>query len=146
MPTDALPLSKNVLNTKMVKVETSAQLKKFIDFPHDLYANDPNYVPMIFMEQEALLNRKKSPFFKHSTAEYFLAYQNDKIVGRIAAIRNNNHINFTGKQDGFFGFFDGLAGVLEVVTQFVGFFVQLFAQFIHLAVSLLYGYFQSFAV
>ena len=42
MPTDALPLSKNALNTKMVKVETSAQLKKFIDFPHDLYANDPN--------------------------------------------------------------------------------------------------------
>ena len=106
MPTDALPLSKNALNTKMVKVETSAQLKKFIDFPHDLYANDPNYVPMIFMEQEALLNRKKSPFFKHSTAEYFLAYQNDKIVGRIAAIRNNNHINYTGKQEGFFGFFD----------------------------------------
>ena len=48
-------------------------LTQFIDFPHGLYAQDPNYVPMIFMEQEALLNPKKSPFFKHSTAEYFLA-------------------------------------------------------------------------
>lgn len=82
------------------------QLTEFIDFPHDLYANDPLYVPMIFMEQEALLNPKKSPFFKHSTADYFLAKKDGQIVGRIAAIRNNNHIAFTGKQEGFFGFFD----------------------------------------
>ncbi len=81
-------------------------LQQFIDFPHDLYANDPNYVPMIFMEQEALLNPQKSPFFRHSTAEYYLAKKDGKIVGRIAAIRNNNHINFVGRQEGFFGFFD----------------------------------------
>jgi GNAT superfamily N-acetyltransferase len=82
------------------------QLGQFIDFPHDLYEGDPHYVPMLFMEQEALLNPKKSPFFLHSTAEYFLAQKEGKIVGRIAAIRNNNHIEFTGKNEGFFGFFD----------------------------------------
>ena len=82
------------------------QLALFIDFPHDLYEGDPNYVPMLFMEQEALLNPKKSPFFLHSTADYFIAKKDGKIVGRIAAIRNNNHIEFTGKKEGFFGFFD----------------------------------------
>ena len=93
---------------EIVKLDKSnkKQLTQFIDFPHDLYANDPLYVPMIFMEQEALLNPKKSPFFKHSTADYFLAKKDGQIVGRIAAIRNNNHIAFTGKQEGFFGFFD----------------------------------------
>jgi hypothetical protein len=90
----------------IVKVESKRQLAQFIDFPHDLYAQDPNYVPMLFMEQEALLNPKKSPFWLHSKAEYFLALKAGKIVGRIAAIRNNNHIAFTGKQEGFFGFFD----------------------------------------
>ena len=92
---------------EIVKLDKSnkKQLTQFIDFPHDLYANDPLYVPMIFMEQEALLNPKKSPFFKHSTADYFLAKKDGQIVGRIAAIRNNNHIAFTGKQEGFFGFF-----------------------------------------
>lgn len=83
-----------------------AELRRFIDFPHDLYAGDPNYVPMLYMEQEALLNPKKSPFLKHSAAEYFLALQNGKIAGRIAAILNRNHIAFTGRQEGFFGFFD----------------------------------------
>ncbi|NJN34973.1 MAG: hypothetical protein HC817_12675 [Saprospiraceae bacterium] len=75
-------------------------------FPHDLYANDPHYVPMLYMEQEALLNPVKSPFFKHSNAEYFIAEKDGKIVGRIAAILNRNHIAFSGKKEGFFGFFD----------------------------------------
>lgn len=89
-----------------VNASNKSQLRDFIDFPHDLYAGDPNYVPMLYMEQEALLNPKKSPFFKHSTAEYFLARKDGKIAGRIAAILNRNHIAFTGKQEGFFGFFD----------------------------------------
>lgn len=82
------------------------QLRAFIDFPHDLYEGDPNYVPMLYMEQEALLNPRKSPFFRHSTAEYFMAYDHGRPVGRIAAILNRNHIAFTGRSEGFFGFFD----------------------------------------
>lgn len=83
-------------------------LRKFIDFPHDLYDRDPNYVPMLFIEQEALLNPKKSPFFKHSSAAYFLALRDGRIAGRIAAILNRNHIAYTGRQEGFFGFFDAI--------------------------------------
>ena len=92
--------------TTIKKVETSQDLKKFIDFPHDLYKNDPYYVPELYMSQKALLDKKTSLFLEHSEAEYFMAYTNQKLVGRIAAIRNNNHINFTGQNVGFFGFFD----------------------------------------
>ncbi len=89
-----------------VNPNAKAELRRFIDFPHDLYAGDPNYVPMLYMEQEALLNPKKSPFWRHSSAEYFLAIQDGKVAGRIAAILNRNHIAYTGRQEGFFGFFD----------------------------------------
>lgn len=82
------------------------KIREFIDFPHDLYENDPQYVPEIFLAQKDLLNPKKHPFFEHSKLDLFLAYKDQKIVGRIAAIRNNNHIAFTGKQEGFFGFFE----------------------------------------
>lgn len=89
------------------KVEGRKALSQFIDFPHDLYAGDPNYVPELFMSQEALLNPAQSPFFEHSTAEYFLARSAEgRILGRIAAIRNNNYLQFTGEKTGFFGFFD----------------------------------------
>ncbi len=101
------------------------QLRAFIDFPHDLYASDPNYVPMLYMEQEALLNPKKSPFFQHSTAEYFLARQSGRIVGRVAAILNRNHIAFSGRKEGFFGFFDTVddaqvaAALLQAAEQWL---------------------------
>lgn len=87
------------------KVDTKSDLKKFIDFPHDLYFNDPNYVPELYISQKDLLS-KSHPFFKHSKADLFLALKDNKIVGRIAAIRNNNYIDYTGNEIGFFGFLE----------------------------------------
>lgn len=81
-------------------------LKHFIDFPHDLNKDDPNYVPELFMAQRDLLSPAKHPFFKHSEMQLFLAYKDGKIAGRIAAILNNNNNRFNNTQDGFFGFFD----------------------------------------
>ena len=104
---------KNTLNIetyaglRLEKVEGRRALAQFIDFPHDLYEGDPSYVPELFMSQEVLLNPAKSPFFEHSKAVYFLARSPEgKVLGRIAAIRNNNYIQFSGEQTGFFGFFD----------------------------------------
>ncbi|UXP32893.1 hypothetical protein N6H18_02845 [Reichenbachiella agarivorans] len=88
------------------QVSNKKDLKKFIDFPHELYANDEHYVPELYMAQADMLNKSTFPFFQHSEAEFFLAYQDDKIVGRIAAIKNNNYIEYTNKQVGQFGFFD----------------------------------------
>jgi hypothetical protein len=102
----------------IVPVDTSRLLGKFIDFPHDLYANDPNYVPELFVGQLDLLKPGKHPFFNHAEIKLFLAYQDDKIVGRIAAIVNNNHNDFTGRQDGFFGFFDSVNDSLVVKELF----------------------------
>ncbi len=90
----------------IVPVETKSQRAKFIDFPHDLYANDPNYVPELFLAQDDLLNPKKHPFYQHSTAQPFLAYQDGEIVGRVLAIYNTNHNAFNQVNEGQFGFFD----------------------------------------
>jgi len=89
---------------KIVPVNSKKELASFIDFPHDLYANDPNYVPELFIAQRDLLT--KHPFHKHNKLQCFLAYEGDKIVGRIAAILNNAHNEYNKVNDGFFGFFD----------------------------------------
>jgi len=91
---------------KIVEVSSKSQLKAFIDFPHELYQDDRNYVPELFIAQRDMLTPGKHPFYKHSFIQLFLAYQDKKIVGRIAAIYNTNHNAFTGAKDGFFGFFD----------------------------------------
>jgi GNAT superfamily N-acetyltransferase len=97
-------------NYTIRKVETKADLKRFIDFPHDLYAGDPYYVPELYIAQEALLDRKKNPYFEHAEADYFLATENgsDRVVGRIAATINQAYLEFTQHQAGFFGFFDSI--------------------------------------
>src|SRR3569833_668925 len=72
---------------KVIPVSNKGELAKFIDFPHDLYKDDPYYVPELFIAQRDLLT--KHPFHKHNQLQTFLAYDGDKIVGRIAAILNN---------------------------------------------------------
>ncbi|HEU4552667.1 MAG TPA: hypothetical protein VFS25_07530 [Chitinophaga sp.] len=100
-------------------VQTGKQLAQFIDFPHDLYKNDPLYVPELHIAQRDLLTPGKHPFHKHSTLQLFLAWRDNRIVGRIAAILNNNHNEFNKTNDGFFGFFDSIndAGVAAALFQ-----------------------------
>ncbi len=57
----------------IVAVNGKGQLSKFIDFPHDLYKADPNYVPELFIAQKDMLTPGKHPFHKHSTLQCFLA-------------------------------------------------------------------------
>ena len=90
----------------IIPVDTKKQRAEFIDFPHDLYSGDPNYVPELFVAQDDLLNPAKHPFFQHSTAQLFLAYENGKLVGRIAAIWNTHHNSYNSVNEGQFGFFD----------------------------------------
>lgn len=91
---------------RIVPVTPGKYLGRFIDFPHELYRNDPNYVPELFVAQKDMLTPGKHPFYKHSEVQLFLAYDDDRITGRVAAILNHNHNAFTGNKDGFFGFFD----------------------------------------
>lgn len=89
---------------KIIVVKQKWQLADFIDFPHDLYKDDSNYVPELFIAQRDLLTTH--PFHKHSSLQCFLLVEGGKIAGRIAAILNNNYNAFNNAKDGFFGFFD----------------------------------------
>lgn len=87
-------------------VSSPGTRRAFIRFPWQIYAGNPCWVPPLLSEQKNLFNRRKFPFFEHSEAEFFLAYKEDQIVGRIAAIKNNNHLNTYADSVGFFGFFE----------------------------------------
>ncbi|MCJ8211513.1 hypothetical protein MUY27_17470 [Mucilaginibacter sp. RS28] len=89
---------------KIVPVSSKKELGAFVDFPHELFKNDPYYVPELFIAQRDILTTH--PFHLHSSLQCFLAYDGDQIVGRICAILNNNHNKFNHAKDGFFGFFD----------------------------------------
>lgn len=70
------------------KVENRKELKMFIRFPYELYKNNPYWVPPLEMDEMNTLRKDKNPAFEHCDAEYWLAYKDGRIVGRIAGIIN----------------------------------------------------------
>lgn len=92
---------------EIIEVKKGKWLKKFIDFPYSLYSKDPLYVPLLKREVRDQLT-SKNPFFQHAEAKYFVADDDGKTVGRIAAIINQRHKEFHNEEVGFFGFFETL--------------------------------------
>lgn len=106
-------------NVEVKPISSEKELGFFIDFPHDLYRDDKNYVPELFIAQRDLLTPGKHPFHEHSQLQTFLARRDGKVVGRIAAIWNNNHNAFNKANDGFFGFFECINDI-EVAASLMG--------------------------
>ncbi len=91
---------------KITTVKNKSDLRRFINFQWEIYKNDPYWVPPLIMERKKLLSKTKNPFFKQAEAEYFLAERDGKLVGRIAAIKNDVHLEHHKDNNGFFGFFE----------------------------------------
>jgi hypothetical protein len=89
-------------------VSSKSDLMKFIKLPWKIYKDNPFWVPPLIMDRKKLLDKKRNPFFQHGDAEYFLAYKNGELVGRIAAIRNDLHNKYHRDKVGFFGFFESI--------------------------------------
>lgn len=80
--------------------------KKFIQLLWDIYRGDPNWVAPLMMDRLKLIDEKKNPFYHHAEVAWFIAEDEEKPVGRIAAIVNHNHNTFYNDRVGFFGFFE----------------------------------------
>ena len=93
-------------NVEIRPVQSKKDLLTFIKFQWKINQNDPNWVPPLLMDRLKVLNRKTNPYFKENPAEFFLAYRDGKVVGRITAIINHQHNKFHNDKTGFFGFLE----------------------------------------
>ena len=71
------------------KVTDKRSLNAFIDFHYDLYEGNPYDAPNLYSDELHTFSKDKNAAFEFCEAEYFLAYKNGKLVGRIAAIINH---------------------------------------------------------
>ncbi len=89
------------------EVKTRKDLKIFADFPNKLYKDNKNYVPGLLGDDINTFDPNKNPAFEYCEAKYWLAKnENNKVVGRIAAIINHKYVEKWGKKLGRFGFVD----------------------------------------
>jgi len=64
-------------------------LKKWVDFPNKLYKKVPAYVPFLFNDEMDTFTKAKNPAYDFCETKLFLAYIDNKIVGRIGALINH---------------------------------------------------------
>ena len=88
------------------EIESKEDLKKFVMFPFDLYKDSKYWVAPIIKEELEVLDKEVNPVFNNADANYFLAYIDGKIVGRIAALINWIEVNEIKKKKVRFGWFD----------------------------------------
>ncbi len=95
-----------MLTVEQVDLSSKKQVKRFIQLPHRLYQDCPQWVPPLNIDVYAQLNPKKHPFYEHSDVEFFLAVRDGRDVGRIAAIENKPFNQYHGVREADFYFFD----------------------------------------
>src|SRR5690242_9056957 len=95
-----------------------SDLRAFIDLPYRLHAGTP-WVPPLRLERWLYLNRRLNAYFKHGRAQYFLAWRDGRVVGRISAQVDHAYNAFHDTRWGMFGFleFEEDAAVLSALLD-----------------------------
>lgn len=88
------------------KVESKKDLKTFIDFHYDLYKGNKYDVPNLFSDDMNTLSKDRNAAFEFCEAEYYLAYKEGKLVGRVAAIINHKANKKWNRKSVRFGWID----------------------------------------
>ena len=73
------------------RVTDKRGLDAFIQLHYDLYRGNAYDAPNLYSDELHTLSRETNPAFEFCDAEYFLAYRDDKVVGRVAAIVNRRY-------------------------------------------------------
>jgi len=91
---------------EIIKVNTKALKKEFVEFQYELYKDCKQFVPPFKNDIYAMMNEKKHPFYDHSISEFFLAKRDGKVVGKLSMLINRPFNEYHGTKDSEFYLFD----------------------------------------
>lgn len=97
-----------MIKVDQVDLSNPKDVQRFISIPFRLYQSTPQWVPPFLNDSRLYLNPNKHPFYRHSTAEFFIATKDGEDVGRIAALENRRFNEYHQKRDAQFYFFDSI--------------------------------------
>lgn len=94
------------MTVQIKKVTTKSELKRFIRFNYEFYKDCPYSVPDLYDDMLNTFSPKKNAAFEFCEADFFLAWRDGRIVGRVAAIINRRANERWQKQTVRFGWID----------------------------------------
>ncbi|MGA2066115.1 MAG: GNAT family N-acetyltransferase [Thermoguttaceae bacterium] len=102
-------------------VESRRDLKRFLEVPRHIYADDPQWVCPLFLEQKEFLDRRH-PFYLHGEATQFIALRDGVPRGRILVSDDPRYNARHASNIGCFGMFESednpetTAGLLDAAA------------------------------
>jgi GNAT superfamily N-acetyltransferase len=94
------------MNIAQIDLSNKKLARDFLDLPFRLYQDIPQWVPPLRMDDRLRLDPERYPFYKHSQAGFFLAYDGSRVLGRIAAIDNRLYNQYNNEATAFFYLFE----------------------------------------
>ena len=94
------------MSVEIKKVQNKKDLKAFIEFHYDHYKGNPYDVPSLYSDEFNTLSKDKNAAFDFCEAEYYMAYKDGKMVGRVAAIINHRANERWNSKDVRFGWIE----------------------------------------
>jgi hypothetical protein len=94
---------------KIIKVDLSDhyRMQQFLDLPFRIYQGIHRWVPPLETDTRLIFDQQKNPFYKHSTASFFLALTDDgSPIGRLAFLNNQNYNAYNQTEEAFFCLFE----------------------------------------
>jgi len=83
----------------------AADVRRFLNVPYSIYANDPNWVAPLLMDLKKVFT-DANPLFEHAEMQLWVAKRGGGDVGRIAALDDRLHNETHDERTGFIGFFE----------------------------------------
>ena len=85
-------------------------IKDFIRLPYGIYRGEGErwdaWVPPLDLDVRHIFDCKHNPIYHHTDGKFWMAREDGKVVGRIAAFVDRSFIDFQKTRTGFFGFFE----------------------------------------
>ncbi len=106
------------MRVRKLDTENREDIRRFIQFPFKLYRFCAKWVPPLLSGLRADLDRRRHPFYRHSTADFFLAESEGQTLGRVAVMYNHNYNAYQHSNSAFFGYFEVVQDVQVACALF----------------------------
>jgi len=107
------------MSIEIKEVKSKSDAKQFVNLPFDIYKGNKFWVPPLKEGDMKSLFGETNPAFDFCKAKFWLAYKNDKCVGRIGAIINEAYNKKTGENMARFSrleFFDDTEVISKLIS------------------------------
>ena len=94
---------------QQIDLSNKKQVKTFLRLPETIYKNNQLWVPPLQSDAIRILNIRKNPFFTHSTAAFFIAFDsNSRPVARLACLNHHPFNDYNQEKTAFFYLFEAM--------------------------------------